>query len=150
MTASATSHLPGRDHLLARAASALRHEYILFLIATSAVGLHIVDDNFLQPQAGTSAGDHLASGLIPIAVLAAVAALYPRLRAGPRATTAIPSARSSILGGSSLEPSRVGSPEPKTCPHDLSPRQHPRRRRASRPAPTRTPYQESARGRAFP
>jgi hypothetical protein len=70
-------------------ASALRSEYALFLLAIGAVGLHFADDNFLQPEPGASAGDHLASGLIPIAVLAAVAALYPHLRAVARATTAM-------------------------------------------------------------
>ena len=60
-------------------------EYRLFLLAVGLVGLHIVDDNFLQPEPGTSAGDHLASGLVPIAVLAACAVAYPRLRAGARA-----------------------------------------------------------------
>ena len=53
------------------------------------IGLHIVDDNYLQPARGTSPLDHLASGLIPLAVLAAVAAGYPHLRAGLRATTAM-------------------------------------------------------------
>ena len=38
------------------------------------VALHVVDDNFLQPQPGTSAGDHLVSGLVPLGVLAAVGA----------------------------------------------------------------------------
>jgi uncharacterized protein len=89
VTASATSHLPCREDLLARLASTLRREYVLFLLATGAVGLHFADDNFLQPEPGTSVGDHLASGLVPIAVLAAVAAAYPRLRAGVRAITAM-------------------------------------------------------------
>jgi uncharacterized protein len=89
VTASATSHLPAREDLLARLASALRREHVLFLLATGAVGLHFADDNFLQPEPGTSVGDHLASGLVPIAVLAAVAAAYPRLRAGVRAITAM-------------------------------------------------------------
>jgi dienelactone hydrolase len=62
---------------------------VLFLLATGAVGLHFADDNFLQPEPGTSVGDHLASGLVPIAVLAAVAAAYQRLRAGVRAVTAM-------------------------------------------------------------
>ena len=49
-------------------------------------GLHIVDDNFLQPQAGTSAADHLVSGLVPLALVAAAAlSAYPRVRAGARA-----------------------------------------------------------------
>ncbi len=41
---------------------ALLTERGLFALATSLVGLHLVDDNFLQPQPGTSAGDHLVSG----------------------------------------------------------------------------------------
>ena len=89
MTASATSRLPGREHLLPRLASALRHEYALFLLATGAVALHLADDNFLQPEPGTSASEHLASGLVPVAVLGAVAAIYPRLRVGMRAATAM-------------------------------------------------------------
>ena len=54
-------------------------------IAVGIVGLHIVDDNFLQPEPGTPARDHLASGLIPVVALAAIAMVYPRQRARLRA-----------------------------------------------------------------
>lgn len=64
-------------------------EIRLVRTALALVALHIADDNYLQPQPGTTAGEHLASGLVPIAVLAAVAAIYPRLRAGARAATAL-------------------------------------------------------------
>ena len=74
--------------LLTRASSFIRTEYGVVSIALAAVGLHVVDDNYLQPAPGTSAGEHLTSGLVPLAILASVAALYPRLRAGLRATTA--------------------------------------------------------------
>ncbi len=74
---------------IARYASVVRREITVVLIAVGVVGLHIVDDNFLQPEPGTSAGDHLASGLIPVVLLAAIAAVYPRLRAGLRAITAM-------------------------------------------------------------
>ncbi len=74
---------------IARHASVVRREITVVLIAVGIVGLHIVDDNFLQPEPGTSAGDHLASGLIPVVLLAAIAAVYPRLRAGLRAITAM-------------------------------------------------------------
>jgi pimeloyl-ACP methyl ester carboxylesterase len=60
-------------------------ELRIFIAAVGAVGLHIVDDNYLQPAPGTSAGEHLASGLVPLAVLGLVAVLYPRLRPGARA-----------------------------------------------------------------
>ena len=53
---------------------------------SAVVALHVADDNFLQPQPGTSAADHLVSGLVPLAVLALAAWAYPRLRAGFRAS----------------------------------------------------------------
>jgi hypothetical protein len=62
-----------------------RREHRLFLLAIGLVALPIVDDNFVHPAQGTGAGDHLASGLVPLAVLAASALVYPRLRAGARA-----------------------------------------------------------------
>ena len=74
-------------HLLRFLAFA-RTEFGIVGLALGVVGLHIADDNFFQPAAGTSLTDHLASGFIPLAILAAVAALYPRLRAGARAATA--------------------------------------------------------------
>jgi hypothetical protein len=48
-------------------------EYRLFLLATGLVGLHNADDNYLQPEPGTSAGDHLTSGLVPLGLLAVLA-----------------------------------------------------------------------------
>ncbi len=53
------------------------------------LALHFVDANFLQPRPGTSAGDHLASGLLPAAILVAAGVIYPRLRAGVRAAVAM-------------------------------------------------------------
>ena len=64
-------------------------ETSLAVASLAAIGLHVLDDNFLRPQPGTSAADHLASGLVPVAILAAVAAAYPRLPAWLRATVAM-------------------------------------------------------------
>ena len=61
----------------------------LFLAAVGAIALHVVDDNFIQPQPGTSAGDHLFSGLIPLAVLGLAAWAYLRVGPGARATIAL-------------------------------------------------------------
>lgn len=58
-------------------------------VAIGLVALHVVDDNWLQPEPGTSAGDHLVSGLVPLALLALAAFGYPRLRAGLRAAVAL-------------------------------------------------------------
>jgi dienelactone hydrolase len=51
----------------------------LFLVAVVVIAVHVIDDSFLQPAAGTSAGDHLVSGLVPLAVLGLAAWAYPRL-----------------------------------------------------------------------
>jgi pimeloyl-ACP methyl ester carboxylesterase len=64
-------------------------EFRIFLAAMGVVGLHLIDDNYLQPAPGTSAGEHLTSGLVPLAVLGVVVALYPRLRPGARAYLSI-------------------------------------------------------------
>jgi fermentation-respiration switch protein FrsA (DUF1100 family) len=61
----------------------------LYRIATALIALHVVDDNFLQPEPGTSAADHLVSGLVPLAVLVLLAVVYDRLRAGLRAVCAV-------------------------------------------------------------
>ena len=58
-------------------------------VALGLIALHVVDDNFLQPEPGTSASDHLVSGLVPLALLVIAAWAYPRLRAGLRAVIAL-------------------------------------------------------------
>jgi pimeloyl-ACP methyl ester carboxylesterase len=63
----------------------------LFRLGIFVVGLHIVDDNYVQPQPGTSAGDHLVSGLVPLAVLSLAAWAYPRLRGPLRGALALAS-----------------------------------------------------------
>jgi hypothetical protein len=64
-------------------------ESVVARVAIGAIALHVADDSFFQPQPGTSAGDHVVSGLVPLAVLALAAWAYPRLRAGFRATIAL-------------------------------------------------------------
>jgi dienelactone hydrolase len=78
-----------RKAAAARAAAALRSEMGLARLALGIGALHVVDDNFLQPQPGTSAGDHLVGGLAQIAVFLVAAWFYPRLRPGARATLAL-------------------------------------------------------------
>jgi uncharacterized protein len=66
-----------------------RRERAIVLLALGLIGVHVVDDSFVQPQPGVSATDHLVSGLVPLAVLAVAAVAYPRLRAGWRTVTAL-------------------------------------------------------------
>jgi fermentation-respiration switch protein FrsA (DUF1100 family) len=81
--------VPAGKAAAARAAAALRTESGLARLALGLGALHVVDDNFLQPQPGTSALDHLPGGLIQTAFFVLLAWAYPRLRPGLRATLAI-------------------------------------------------------------
>ena len=87
---TATGATPASGRLaLTRAAAFLRSEPGVVALALAAVALHVLDDNYLEPTPGTSAADHLASGLTPLAVLIIAAALYSRLRPGLRASLAM-------------------------------------------------------------
>src|SRR4051794_20954394 len=66
-----------------------RLEHRLFLAGAVIVALHLVDDSFVQPQPGTSAGDHLVSGLVPLAAVGLAAATYGRLSGVSRAAGAL-------------------------------------------------------------
>ncbi len=74
-------------------------EQRLFRGLAAIVALHIADDSFVQPQPGTSAGDHLVSGLVPLAALALAAWAYPRLRGGGRAALALTAGLFAIAAG---------------------------------------------------
>jgi fermentation-respiration switch protein FrsA (DUF1100 family) len=71
----------------------------LALAGIVAIALHVLDDNYLQPQRGTSAADHVASGLVPLVLLLAFAAAYRHLIAGVRATILIPLGLFAIVAG---------------------------------------------------
>jgi hypothetical protein len=62
------------------------------------VALHVVDDSFLQPNPGTSAGAHLPGGL-DLALLVVAGVLYERLRAGARAVMALLAGFFGVLAG---------------------------------------------------
>src|SRR5829696_7177207 len=85
MTASLTS----ASVATTRASSRVMSERTALQLAVGMIALHIADDNFLQPQPGTAATDHLVSGLVPLAVLLVVTAIVPLLRAGARAAAAM-------------------------------------------------------------
>ena len=49
----------------------------VFLAASGLIALHVVDDNFVQPRAGTSAADHLVSGFGTLALVASPSGRTP-------------------------------------------------------------------------
>lgn len=78
---------PGRSSRHGR--RTLNRESAIVVLCVAVLAVHVVDDNFVRPEPGTVAGDHLASGLIPVLLLAATAAAYPHPRAGGRAVVAM-------------------------------------------------------------
>ena len=80
----AAAHVPPRSSV-----ARLVTERSLALASIGLVGLHVADDNFLQPEPGMSAVDHLPGGLALLALVAAGAWAYTRVRAGARATIAL-------------------------------------------------------------
>jgi uncharacterized protein len=95
----AHSSADSRRAVATRVAAALRTESGLARLALAVVSLHVVDDNFLQPNAGTSARDHLVSGLVPLGLLVLAGIVYPRMRAGARATIALLAGFFGVLAG---------------------------------------------------
>jgi uncharacterized protein len=89
MSTAAHPSAESRKAAATRVAAAALTETGLARIAFAVGAVHVVDDNFLQPQPGTSAGDHLVGGLIQTALFVLCAWAYPRLRAGARATLAL-------------------------------------------------------------
>jgi len=66
-----------------------RRETRSFRAAIAVIVVALADDAFVHPEPGTSAGDHLAGALVPVAIAVAVAVAYPWLRPGLRAVVAI-------------------------------------------------------------
>ena len=56
----------------------------VFATAVGLLALHTITDAFLAPQRGTAWSDHLAAGLVPLALLAAAAFAFRRARPGLR------------------------------------------------------------------
>jgi uncharacterized protein len=89
MSTLAGQQAESRKGAASRAVAAVRTETGLARVALGIAALHVADDNFFQPEPGTSAGDHLVGGLLQVALFLAFAWAYPRMRPGLRGTLAI-------------------------------------------------------------
>ena len=76
-----------------------RVETLVFRLAMAAAAVWVLDDAFWHREPGTSVGDHLASGLVPVAAATAIAVAYPRLRPGARAAAALVAGPLMIVAG---------------------------------------------------
>src|SRR5215212_8411765 len=95
---TATMPSPAAPPLTRRGGGRTR-ETIIFLVAIALIALHVLDDNFIQPQPGTAPGDHLVSGLVPLAILGLAAWAHPRLRGSRRGALALTFGVLGIAGG---------------------------------------------------
>ncbi len=84
----AADHVAHRNRVWERVTAA-QAETKIAAAAFGFIALHVLDDRFFQPEPGTSVGDHLVSGLVPVALLVGAVVAYPRLRPGLRAALAI-------------------------------------------------------------
>ncbi len=89
MTAVAVSRFEHPLRHLAASLRAVTTEVRVASVGIATVALHVLDDTFLQPQPGTGAGDHLVSGLVPLALLIGAISVYRRARPGARAAIAL-------------------------------------------------------------
>ncbi|MFL5839488.1 MAG: alpha/beta hydrolase, partial [Thermoleophilaceae bacterium] len=71
----------------------------LFVAGVAVVALHAIDDSFVHPQPGTSAGDHLLGGLVPLALAALSARAFWRSRPGTRAALGFAWSLVALLSG---------------------------------------------------
>jgi len=81
----AAEHVAGRKRLRERL-RAITLDTTLAVSGLVAIAIHVLDDNFFQPQPGASPLDHRVSGLVPVPVVSVAAArsclkLWPRRRA---------------------------------------------------------------------
>ena len=72
---------------------------MLSLVVAALVGVHLLDDNFVHPEPGTTPGDHLVSGLVPLAALALTTAVAVRTRPGAQAIAAGIIGASAVIAG---------------------------------------------------
>jgi hypothetical protein len=78
---------------------AARAERLVFRAAMAAAALWVLDDAYWHREPGTSVREHLASGLVPVALAALLALAYPRLRPGARAAWAFTAGTLMIVAG---------------------------------------------------
>ena len=80
-----------------------------FRAALAVVGLAVIDDAFVNPEPGVHAGDHIVSGLVPLAVVVVLIAVANRLPSLLRGWLAIFTGALAITAGGH----RRGSSHPR-------------------------------------
>ena len=76
-----------------------RGEVTAFRVALAVVALAVVDDAYVDPELGVTAGDHIVSGLVPLALIALLIGSANRLPNSLRGWFAIFAGALAIVGG---------------------------------------------------
>ena len=76
-----------------------RTNVTVFRAALAMVALAVVDDAYVHPEAGVTAGDHIVSGLAPLALLGLLIAIAGRLPSLLRGWLAVFAGALAIVGG---------------------------------------------------
>ena len=76
-----------------------RDDVTVFRAALAVIALAVADDAFIHPEPSVTAGDHLASGLVPLSLAALLIGLAPRLSGVLRGWLAISTGGLAIVGG---------------------------------------------------
>ena len=76
-----------------------RSEVTAFRVALTVVALAVVDDAYIDPEPGVTAGDHIVSGLVPLTLIALLIGSASRLPNLLRGWLAIFAGALSIVGG---------------------------------------------------
>jgi uncharacterized protein len=98
MTATAARRTSEADPASTRPAAPGR-EVLAFRGALAVILIAVADDAFVHPEAGTGPADHLAGGLVPLAIGLGLMLAYPRLRAGVRALAGLVCGTLAVIAG---------------------------------------------------
>ena len=90
-------------------------------VALAVIAVAVVDHAFVSREPGTAAGDHLAGGLVPVLAAVALAWVYPRLRPGAQATTALSCGALALTAAAARLPGSPRSPAASPAPEPWSP-----------------------------
>ena len=90
---------PRSTGVVRRLALIPRDDVAVFRAALAVVALAVVNDAYLEPELGVTAGDHIVSGLVPLALVALLIGAANRLPALIRGWLAVFAGALSIVGG---------------------------------------------------
>jgi len=94
-----TTPAPSGAGAVSRGARPGRRERLAFLVCSAIIGVHVLLNAFVFVEPGATRSEHILAALIPVAVIAFAAELYPRMIGGLRASLALVLGVLSLVAG---------------------------------------------------